>query len=92
MAKFLFPTKEIDEQLTNHLAVLVSHIMVSHIIVPHMPYFHFNFSDVVSWHIDHPNYKEMSEKSEVVSMYFSLVCKVSYKVFVVDPIRYTSLQ
>ena len=63
MAKFLLPTKECDDQLTNHLAVLVSRIIVSH-----MPYFRFAFSDVVSWHIDHPYYEDMSKKSEVVSI------------------------
>ena len=63
MAKFLLPTKECDDQLTNHLAVLVSRITVSH-----MPYFRFAFSDVVSWHIDHPYYEDMSKMPEVVSI------------------------
>ena len=69
MAQFLLPTKECDDQLTNHLAVLVSRIIVSH-----MPYFRFAFSDVVSWHIDHPYYEDMSKKSEVVSILCTFFC------------------
>lgn len=73
MAEFLLPTKECDNQLANHLAVLVSHIIVSH-----MSYFDFSFSDVVTWHINHPHYEEMSKRSEVVSS-FAFAGKVIHK-------------
>ena len=62
MALFLLPSKECDSSLTSDLSVLVSQMMVSHI-----PYFQFAFSDIVTWHMEHEHYKEMSEKSEVVS-------------------------
>ena len=42
-----------------------------------MPYFHFAFSDVVTWYIEHEYYKEMSGKLEVVScmyVYYHLNC------------------
>ena len=62
MASFLLPSKECDSRLSSDLSVLVSRMMVSHI-----PYFQFAFSDIVTWHIEHKYYKEMSEKSEIVS-------------------------
>ena len=58
----LLPTKISDDKLVDDLAVLVSRVIVSY-----MPYFQFGFTDVVTWHIEHEFYKEMSEKSEVVS-------------------------
>ena len=58
----LLPNRECDSKLIDSLAVLVSRKMVSYI-----PYFEFGFSDVVTWHITHEYYKEISQKSEVVS-------------------------
>ena len=62
MALFLLPSKECDIRLIADLSVLVSRMMVTHI-----PYFQFAFSDIVTWHMEHEHYKEMSEKSEAVS-------------------------
>ena len=62
IALLLLPSKKCDNRLIRDLAVLVSQIIVSY-----MPYFHSAFSDVVTWHIEHDYYKEMSRKSQVVS-------------------------
>lgn len=58
----LLPTKQSDDILADHLAMLISRIIVSNI-----PFFSFAFSDVVEWHLDHEYYREMSMKSDVVS-------------------------
>ena len=61
----LLPNKECDIKLIDNLAMLVSRVML------HIPYFEFAFTDVVTRHITHEHYEEMSQKSVVVS-YLSL--------------------
>ena len=62
MAQSLLPSQEHDASLLNNLAILISRVLATH-----MPFFQFAFSDVVTWHIHHRFYKEMSSKSNVVS-------------------------
>ena len=62
MAQSLLPSKENDANLLNNIAILVSRVLITH-----MPFFQFAFLDVVTWHIQHKFYKEMSSKSNVVS-------------------------
>ena len=59
----MLPDVKSDEwTLITDLSMLVSRIIVSHI-----PFFNFSFSDVVTWHLKHQYYTEMSGKSTVVS-------------------------
>ena len=65
MALYFLPNKQADDALIDQLAMLISRI-----IVTNMPFFSFAFSDVVQWHLKHEYYKEMSMKSEVVSLMY----------------------
>lgn len=66
MALALLPSTENDTNLLSNIATLISRIIVTHI-----PLFHFAFSDVTNWHIQHRFYSSMSKKSEVVSVHMN---------------------
>ena len=61
----LLPSIEDDTSLVKDIAILLSRILVTYI-----PFFKFTFADVVSWHIEHKFYKEMSKKSEAVRIIY----------------------
>lgn len=63
MALAMLPSQEHDATLHNNIATLISRVLVTH-----MQFFQFAFSDVTTWHIHHKYYKEMSLKSDVVSV------------------------
>ena len=58
MALQLLPNKGHDRK---SCSVCVTYYRIIH------TFFEFGFSDVATWHTEHHFYKEMSEKSEVVS-------------------------
>ena len=57
----LLPTLKSDDDLTDTMAMIISHV-----ITTRMPYFKFACSDIVTWHCEHKYYEEMSTKSEMV--------------------------
>ena len=59
----ILPSKSDDMELSELFGIHVSRILATH-----MPFFLENFKDAVSWHISHEFSKEMSKKSEVVSV------------------------
>ena len=59
----LLPSPDDGKQLHSNMEILVTQILARH-----MPFIAENFEDVVIWHISHPYSKEMSQKSEVVSI------------------------
>lgn len=61
----LLPSLQSDSLLLDNFAVIVSRVIVDYI-----PFFNFALSDVVTRHIDHKFYQEMSSESEVVSILF----------------------
>ncbi len=65
-AKSLLPSKEDDATLRDNIATLVSRVLVDN-----MPFFHHTFNDVVTWHMKHQYYPEMSSKSVVVSFIYT---------------------
>lgn len=69
MAKELLPSVKCDTELLSNITILVSRI-----IVEYMPIFNFALSDVVTWHLKHEYYTEMSSKSEVVCIITIYVC------------------
>ena len=62
-AESLLPSSEDDAIILNNIATLVSRVLAEH-----MPFFKHTFEDVTDWHIKHKHYKEMSSKSDVVSI------------------------
>jgi len=58
----LLPSPSDDKLLRQNLKTLLSRILVNN-----MPYFNQTFDGVISWHIKHKYYKEMSSKSKYVS-------------------------
>ena len=48
-------------------------ILVSRVLIDNLPFFKEAFSDVVMWHIEHKHSDEMCRKSEVVSVFLSMV-------------------
>ena len=58
----LLPSPQDDKALSKNVAILVSRILATHV-----PFFKRAFHDVVTWHIHHEYYEEMSQKSDVVS-------------------------
>ena len=61
MARPLLPTTKSDSALTDVMIIIVSRVLITH-----LSYFQFACSDVVTWHMEHQYYKEMSTKSDVV--------------------------
>ena len=61
-AVLLLPSVEDDKAMRN---LFVTH--VSRILTTHTEYLKLTFDDVVDWHLMHDYYKEMSEKSSVIS-------------------------
>ena len=61
-AELLLPSVEDDLSLRKLFMIHISRILVTHV-----KYFNFSFDGVVEWHVKHQYYKEMSEKSKVVS-------------------------
>ena len=59
----LLPSPDDCKQLHSNMEILVTRILARH-----MPFIAENFEDVVIHHISHPYSKEMSQKSEVVSL------------------------
>ena len=70
-AKQLLPSKDDDSCLRNNLTILVSRILVDN-----MSFFRHTFDGVVTWHIEHQYYSEMSTKSVVVSSTSGNVCQI----------------
>ena len=64
IATSLLPSPEDDLAIRNNLAVLVSRVLVSN-----LDFFKVAFDGVVDWHIKHDFYKQMSSKSEDVSIW-----------------------
>jgi len=64
IAPTLLPSPEDDAMLCHSFEILVSRVLVRYV-----PFFSKSFDGpgVVTWHIEHKHYTEMSEKSEVVS-------------------------
>eukprot|EP00731_Ephydatia_muelleri_P008752 Em0004g1090a len=52
-----------DNTLSSNIATLVSRVLCKH-----MKFFNVSFDDVVQWHIHHKYYKEMSQKSQVLTV------------------------
>ena len=59
----LLPNIDCDAELTSSIAVIVSRVLATY-----MKFFSFAVGDVVTWHIEHAHYREMSMKSEVVGI------------------------
>lgn len=53
---------------------------VARILVTHLPVMKLAFDDIVDWHIKHPHYKQMSQRSDVVRCYY--MCYMSYVVLI----------
>lgn len=68
MALHLLPTVKTDSALMDIMTIIVSCVLATH-----FSYFQFSCSDVVTWHMDHQYYKEMSMKSDVVCMKFGYI-------------------
>lgn len=58
----MLPSLDDNATLSRNISTIVSRILVEN-----LPFFRSTFSDVVTWHINHSHYEEMSKKSEVVS-------------------------
>ena len=63
IADAVLPSTIDDSSLKKHFITIVSRILVTH-----LSFFTLAFEDVTEWHILHKFYKEMSQKSEVVSI------------------------
>ena len=63
VANTILPSKSDDKALRKNIATIVSRVLVEH-----LGYFKFAFEDVVEWHIKHQYYREMEEKTVVVSV------------------------
>ena len=63
VATSLLPSQKDDKALNDNIIILVARV-----ITTHMLFFKTSFSDAIDWHIIHDHYKEMSKKSEVVSL------------------------
>ncbi len=61
MAVSILPTRGDDAELRKNISTIISRILVAH-----MAFFETSFDDVVSNHIEHEFYQEMSTKSTVV--------------------------
>lgn len=61
MASELLPSVNNDLSLMNVMVTIVSRVLTTY-----LPYFAFSCTDIVTWHIEHEYYKEMSTKSNVV--------------------------
>ena len=61
----LLPSLQTDSSLLDNFTVIVSRVIADYI-----PFINFALSDVVTWHLDHKFYLEMSSESEVVSVLF----------------------
>ena len=62
MALEMLPSSLDDVTLSKNIATIVSRVLFEN-----MPFFKSTFKDVVTWHIQHKHYEDMSKKSEVVS-------------------------
>ena len=60
----VLPTDEDDTIIHDEFAILVARILCKH-----MTFFESSYADVVDWHIEHQFSKEMSQKSDVVSIF-----------------------
>ena len=63
VANTILPSKSDVKALRENIATLVSRVLVEH-----LGYFKFAFEDIVEWHIKHQYYREIAEKSVVVSV------------------------
>lgn len=61
MAKDMLPSQLDDDAMSRNAAILLSRLLATH-----LPYFKSTCSDVVTWHIEHDYYTEMSRRSDVV--------------------------
>ena len=59
----ILPSEEDDANIHDEFAILVARI-----VCKHMTFFKNTYANVVDWHIEHKFSKEMSLKSEVVSI------------------------
>jgi hypothetical protein len=59
----LFPSNSDDVSILKNMSTLVARVLTQHI-----PFFKLKFEDVVIHHIKHDYYKEMSSKSQCVSL------------------------
>ena len=66
IAKSLLPTPSDDEALKSNLKVIISRFLVVN-----LKFFEQCFADLVSKHIKHRRYSEMSSKSTVVRKYLN---------------------
>ena len=62
LASSLLPTPEDDIAIRRNICILISRILYDN-----LSFFKLAFDGVVEWHIEHPFYHEMSNKSDVVS-------------------------
>ena len=68
MALEMLPSSVDNAALSKNISILVSRVLVDN-----LPFFKEAFSDVVMWHIEHKHSDEMCRKSEVVSVFLSMV-------------------
>ncbi len=61
-ALLLLPSLEDEEALRKNFKVLISRVLCDF-----LPFFRATFDGIVTWHIQHPYYDEMSKKSDTVS-------------------------
>ena len=74
-AFILLPSLEDEEALRENIKILISRVLYDH-----LPYFKVTFDGIITWHIKHCYYDEMSKKSDTVSA--CIVVIHSYLLFI----------
>ena len=74
-AFILLPSLEDEEALRENIKILISRVLYDH-----LPYFKVTFDGIITWHIKHCYYDEMSKKSDTVSAYIVVIH--SYLLFI----------
>ena len=64
VALSLLPSPEDDLAIRENICVLMSRVLFDNVA-----FFNLSFDGVINWHIEHEYYKEMSTKSDVVSVH-----------------------
>ena len=68
VALSLLPSPEDDAAIRNSISVLISLVLFTN-----LPFFKLTFDGVVTWHIQHEFYEDMSTKSDVVSVFHFII-------------------
>ena len=74
-AFILLPSLEDEDALRENIKILISRVLYDH-----LPYFKVTFDGIITWHIKHCYYDEMSKKSNTVSA--CIVVIHSYLLFI----------